>query len=50
MAHVTDFREAGFSTLLEELEWRGLISQSPSGSSWPGSHTSTWAIMRSSIE
>ncbi|MBM6699103.1 tyrosine--tRNA ligase [Bifidobacterium pullorum subsp. saeculare] len=28
MAHVTDFREAGFSTLLDELEWRGLISQS----------------------
>lgn len=28
MAHVTDFKEAGFSTLLEELEWRGLISQS----------------------
>ena len=28
MAHVTDFREAGFDTLLDELEWRGLISQS----------------------
>ena len=28
MAHVTDFKEAGFNTLLEELEWRGLISQS----------------------
>ena len=27
MAHVTDFKEAGFNTLLEELEWRGLISQ-----------------------
>ncbi len=26
MAHVTDFKEAGFNTLLEELEWRGLIS------------------------
>lgn len=25
MAHVTDFKEAGFNTLLEELEWRGLI-------------------------
>lgn len=28
MAHVIDFREAGFDTLLDELEWRGLISQS----------------------
>ncbi|MCI1832204.1 MAG: tyrosine--tRNA ligase [Bifidobacterium sp.] len=28
MAHVTDFREAGFGSLSEELEWRGLISQS----------------------
>ena len=28
MADVTDFKEAGFNTLLEELEWRGLISQS----------------------
>ena len=28
MAHVIDFKEAGFDTLLDELEWRGLISQS----------------------
>ena len=28
MAHVTDFKEAGFDSVLEELEWRGLISQS----------------------
>ena len=28
MAHVTDFKEAGFNTLLEELEWRGLKSPS----------------------
>ena len=28
MAHVMDFRQAGFDSLLEELEWRGLISQS----------------------
>ncbi len=28
MAHVTDFKEAGFDNLLDELEWRGLISQS----------------------
>lgn len=28
MAHVTDFREAGFDTLLDELEWRGLVNQS----------------------
>ncbi len=28
MAHVIDFKEAGFSTLLDELEWRGLVSQS----------------------
>ncbi len=28
MAHVMDFRQAGFSSLLEELEWRGLVSQS----------------------
>ena len=27
-AHVTDFKEAGFDSVLEELEWRGLISQS----------------------
>ncbi len=31
MAHVTDFKEAGFNTLLEELELRGLISQSTTG-------------------
>ena len=29
MAHVTDFKEAGFNTLLEELEWRGLIFPVP---------------------
>ena len=28
MAHVIDFREAGFDTLLDELEWRGLVNQS----------------------
>ena len=28
MAHVTEFKEAGFDNLLDELEWRGLISQS----------------------
>lgn len=28
MAHVTDFKQAGFATLLDELEWRGLVSQS----------------------
>lgn len=28
MAHVIDFKEAGFDTLLDELQWRGLISQS----------------------
>lgn len=28
MAHVIDFREAGFDSLLEELEWRGLVNQS----------------------
>ena len=28
MARITDFREAGFSSLLEELQWRGLVSQS----------------------
>ena len=28
MAHVIDFKEAGFDSVLEELEWRGLISQS----------------------
>ena len=28
MAHVTDFKEAGFDSLFEELQWRGLISQS----------------------
>ncbi|MCH4209217.1 tyrosine--tRNA ligase [Bifidobacterium sp.] len=28
MAHVTNFREAGFNSLFEELNWRGLITQS----------------------
>ena len=28
MAHVTNFKEAGFRNLLDQLEWRGLISQS----------------------
>ncbi|NEG70245.1 tyrosine--tRNA ligase [Bifidobacterium choloepi] len=28
MAHVIDFKEAGFDSLLDELEWRGLVSQS----------------------
>ncbi|KFI60971.1 tyrosine--tRNA ligase [Bifidobacterium cuniculi] len=28
MAHVIDFTEAGFDSVLDELEWRGLISQS----------------------
>lgn len=28
MAHVIDFKEAGFDSALDELEWRGLISQS----------------------
>lgn len=28
MAHVMDFKQAGFDSLLDELEWRGLISQS----------------------
>ena len=28
MAHVIDFKEAGFDSVLDELEWRGLISQS----------------------
>lgn len=28
MAHVTNFKEAGFNSLSEELYWRGLISQS----------------------
>ena len=28
MAHVIDFKEAGFESVLDELEWRGLISQS----------------------
>lgn len=28
MAQVIDFKEAGFDTLLEELQWRGLIQQS----------------------
>ncbi|KFI72534.1 tyrosyl-tRNA ligase [Bifidobacterium minimum] len=28
MARVTDFAEAGFGTLMEELQWRGLITQS----------------------
>jgi tyrosyl-tRNA synthetase len=28
MAHVTNFREAGFDSLFDELNWRGLISQS----------------------
>lgn len=28
MAHVTNFQEAGFASLYEELTWRGLISQS----------------------
>lgn len=28
MAHVIDFKEAGFYSVLDELEWRGLISQS----------------------
>ena len=28
MARITDFREAGFTSLLEELQWRGLVSQS----------------------
>ena len=26
MAHVIDFKEAGFESVLDELEWRGLIS------------------------
>lgn len=28
MAHVIDLKEAGFDSVLDELEWRGLISQS----------------------
>lgn len=28
MAHVIDFKEAGFDSVLDELEWRGLLSQS----------------------
>lgn len=28
MAHVIDFKDAGFDSVLDELEWRGLISQS----------------------
>lgn len=28
MAHVIDFKEVGFDSVLDELEWRGLISQS----------------------
>ena len=28
MAHVIDFKEAGLDSVLDELEWRGLISQS----------------------
>ncbi|WEV71797.1 tyrosine--tRNA ligase [Bifidobacterium sp. ESL0790] len=28
MAHVTNFKEAGFDSLFDELTWRGLISQS----------------------
>lgn len=28
MAHVIDFKESGFDSVLDELEWRGLISQS----------------------
>ncbi|PAU67621.1 tyrosine--tRNA ligase [Bifidobacterium criceti] len=28
MAHVIDFKEAGFDSVLDELQWRGLISQS----------------------
>lgn len=28
MAHGIDFKEAGFDSVLDELEWRGLISQS----------------------
>ncbi len=28
MAHVTDFAEAGFDSLHQELQWRGLIAQS----------------------
>lgn len=28
MAHVIDFKETGFDSVLDELEWRGLISQS----------------------
>lgn len=28
MAHVIDYKEAGFDSVLDELEWRGLISQS----------------------
>ena len=28
MAHVIGFKEAGFDSVLDELEWRGLISQS----------------------
>ncbi|NYI26028.1 tyrosine--tRNA ligase [Aeriscardovia aeriphila] len=28
MAKVTNYKEAGFSSVLEELEWRGLIAQS----------------------
>lgn len=28
MAYVIDFKEAGFDSVLDELEWRGLISQS----------------------
>lgn len=31
MAHVNDFREAGFDSLFEELNWRGLIAQSTDG-------------------
>ena len=28
MAQVRNYRDAGFSTPMEELEWRGLINQS----------------------
>ncbi|EFA23177.1 tyrosine--tRNA ligase [Bifidobacterium gallicum] len=28
MAHVIDFKQAGFDSVLDELEWRGLVNQS----------------------
>lgn len=31
MAHVIDFKEAGFDSVLDELEWRGLISSPLTG-------------------